>query len=85
MWPKCIQPGVNQQTLSHAARFTRHVRESPAVDARSGVSARYSGYDISGQKVLRVTPAMAMEYRAQGDGDLACERCGFVAPAKRRN
>jgi hypothetical protein len=50
----------------------------------SGMSARFTGRDISGQKVTRVTAALAMEYRALGDGDLGCECCGFVAVVKGR-
>lgn len=39
--------------------------------AHAGCSARYTGYDISGQRVMRVTPAVA---RAWGE-DAALLRC----------
>lgn len=44
----------------------------------SGTSARYTGRDLSGQKVQRVTPADAAEALAMGF-TLKCERCGRTA------
>lgn len=38
----------------------------------AGMSARYSGYDISGQRVRRITSAQARDY------GLDCESCGRI-------
>lgn len=46
--------------------------------AHLGASARYTGRDISGQPIMRVTPEMAKA--AQADGwTVTCERCGKAA------
>lgn len=44
-----------------------------------GCSARFTGRDISGQKVERVTPADAKYFRDECGAELACETCGRVA------
>lgn len=43
-----------------------------------GASARFTGRDISGQPVHRVTPEEAQEMAAQGF-DVKCETCGRKA------
>jgi len=46
----------------------------------AGCSARYTGYDIGGARVLRVTPAMARQMEREmadlGGYRVACEDCG---------
>jgi hypothetical protein len=44
----------------------------------SGTTALYTGRDISGQRVLEVTPEVAAESVAMGCA-IECERCGRVA------
>ena len=41
-----------------------------------GMSAMYTGYDISGQKIVRVTPAEAEAAKRDLDCALDCEDCG---------
>lgn len=50
--------------------------------AHSGMSARYTGRDLSGQKVMAITPAVLVEYRAMGF-EPKCEepRCTVTASA----
>jgi len=43
--------------------------------ACSGMSARYTGRDISGQRVHRVTPRAHRAFQRAGH-DVACDRCG---------
>jgi hypothetical protein len=43
-----------------------------------GSSAKHTGYDISGQEIMLVTPEMALESRADG-WTIACEDCGKQA------
>ena len=50
----------------------------------SGMSATYSGRDISGQKVAAIGPAYAREFFAMGDEfPLQCEDCCHPYGAKR--
>jgi hypothetical protein len=39
----------------------------------AGASAKYTGHDISGQKVLRVTPNHRAHWRADMGGEMHCE------------
>lgn len=41
-----------------------------------GMSARYTGRDISGQKVMKVTPAIERQCREQYGFTPICETCG---------
>lgn len=43
-----------------------------------GSTARHTGRDLSGQRILRVTPTMVREYAKMDAGDLACESCQQV-------
>lgn len=45
-----------------------------------GMTAKYSGRDISGQKIEKVTPEDAAEAKTHGWA-IECERCGKRAPA----
>ncbi len=60
---------VPEHLLETVARFTRGVRESPAVDARSGVSARFA---VAGAETI----AAAALRRAALTGDEAVARVG---------
>lgn len=44
-----------------------------------GSSARYTGRDISGQKIEAVTPADVREMRSVYGVEIACESCGKAA------
>jgi hypothetical protein len=44
-----------------------------------GASARFTGRDISGQRVERVTPADAQYFRDELGAELVCESCGKAA------
>lgn len=41
-----------------------------------GTSARLTGYDISGQRIMRVTPEGAMTVLLQDGCLIKCETCG---------
>ncbi len=43
--------------------------------AHLGYTARTTGRDLSGQKILPLTPELA----AEAGGDIACEKCGKKA------
>jgi hypothetical protein len=43
-----------------------------------GATARATGHDISGQRIARVTHAMAQTAQAEG-WQIACEACGKTA------
>lgn len=47
-----------------------------------GMTARYTGRDLSGQKIERITPKVAEECRAMGFTP-ACENCGVTVEAGR--
>lgn len=40
-----------------------------------GISARMTGRDISGQRIMAVTPPMAREYAAEYHTPVRCEQC----------
>lgn len=47
--------------------------------AHLGASASCTGYDISGQPILRVTEQRARDARAESGWHVACETCGKKA------
>jgi len=48
--------------------------------AHAGQSAKYTGRDISGQRVHVVTADDVAEARREYEVELACERCGMQPP-----
>ena len=46
----------------------------------AGMTAKYTGRDLSGHKVHAITPEEAWAFEADIGAKCACESCGKVAP-----
>ena len=76
----CVGRRVPDHLIEVVARFTRHVRESPAVDARSGVSARFAvaAAETAAASALRRVGAHRRG-RRRSPGSATCRRRAHAA------